>query len=418
MKPLAPAELHGSLSDPVITSMNFLNEVTTRYPDAVSFAPGAPYAPFLSDVDVFAEIQRYLDYRGGTMAGLLLPYGAAAGQINDLIAGWLAVEEGIRVPAEAVVVTVGCQEALVVALRAVAAAPSDVVLAVNPCYVGLAGAARLLDIDVEGVPEAEQGLDPATVVAVCAEIRRSGRRPRALYVIPDFANPSGRRLSLATRRRLLEVAEDEDLLLFEDNPYGFTADDRVPTLKALDTDRRVVYLGTMSKVCAPGVRVGFAVADQPVAGPSGETSLLATSLAALKSMITVNTSPIAQAVVGGMLLGGGLHRARKAAHYRTNLAALMDALRRELPADVSWQAPAGGFFVTLRLPFEAGPDTVERCAREYGVLYTPMRHFYIGAADDARIRLACSNLTPPVIREGVRRLSAFIRERREPGRGH
>ncbi|TNH22693.1 PLP-dependent aminotransferase family protein [Micromonospora orduensis] len=406
-------DLHPSVSDPVLTAMNFLNEITTRFPDAISFAPGAPYAPFLTDVDVAACLQRYLDHRGVPVA-TLLRYGPAAGEINDLIAGALAAEEGIQVPPEAIVVTVGCQEALFVTLRAIMAAPTDVLLAVDPCYVGLAGAASVLGIDVVGVPEAEDGVEATDVAAACAAVRRSGRRPRALYLVPDFANPSGSRLSLAARHRLLAVAEQEDLLLLEDNPYGFTSgDDALPVLKALDTRQRVVYLGTMSKVCAPGVRVGYAVADQRVLTASGSVGLLADRLTGIKSMITVNTSPVAQAIVGGMLLAGEALRSREqAAHYRANLAVLVAELAGNLPADVSWRAPDGGFFVTIRLPFPAGQELVEVCAREYGVLYTPMGNFYLAAPDDNRIRLSCSNLTAPEIVTGVDRLCQFIRDRR------
>lgn len=406
-------DLHPSVSDPVLTAMNFLNEITIRFPEAISFAPGAPYAPFLNDVDIAAYLQRYLDHRG-VPAATLLRYGPTAGEINDLIAGALAAEEGIRVPPESIVVTVGCQEAMFITLRAIMAAPTDVLLAVDPCYVGLAGAASVLGIDVVGVPEAEGGVEPADVAAVCAAVRRSGRRSRALYLVPDFANPSGSRLPLAARHRLLAVAEQEDLLLLEDNPYGFTAGGAaLPVLKALDTRQRVVYLGTMSKVCAPGVRVGYAVADQRVLTADGSAGLLADRLTAIKSMITVNTSPIAQAIVGGMLLAGEALRSReKAAHYRANLAVLVAELTAKLPAEVSWRAPDGGFFVIIRLPFPAGQELVEVCARQYGVLYTPMRDFYLAAPDDNRIRLSCSNLTAPEIVEGVDRLCQFIRDRR------
>jgi aspartate/methionine/tyrosine aminotransferase len=151
---LARDSLHASVSDPVATSMNFLNEVAARYPDAISLAAGRPYDGFYTAGDVGRYLQSYVDHLGQRGVGpdqarvLLLQYGRTNGQLGELIARLLAVDEGIDVPAEAIAVTAGCQEAMVIALRGLCADPADVVLAVEPCYVGFTGAARLLGIDV------------------------------------------------------------------------------------------------------------------------------------------------------------------------------------------------------------------------------------------------------------------------------
>lgn len=151
-------------------------------------------------------------------------------------------------------------------------------------------------------------------------------------------------MPLDARRALLDLADREDLLLVEDNAYAFTAaeDDALPGLKALDARRRVVHLGTFAKVGFPGARVGYAVADQRVGRAGGDRSL-AQELADLKTMVTVNTSPLSQAVVGGLLLEHGrslraLAR-RKAERYRANLAHLTDALERHLPPARSRGSP-------------------------------------------------------------------------------
>ncbi|MFI6321624.1 PLP-dependent aminotransferase family protein [Nonomuraea sp. NPDC050556] len=411
MTALDVRDLHPALADPALASINFLNEITDLYPEAISFAPGAPYTPFLSDLDVPVAIGRYLDYRGASWDSLLR-YGATAGQINDLVAAALERDEGIRVSPEGLVVTVGCQEALFVTLRTLFADSRDVLLAVDPCYVGLIGAARVLGIDTVGVPERSRGVEARDVAAACRALRRSGRRPRALYVVPDFANPSGKRLDLSARQALLAIAAEHDILLIEDNPYGFTAGEPLPVLKALDTEQRVIYLGTFAKVLAPGVRVGFAVADQPVTGANGDTTLLAAAFASVKSMITVNTPPMAQAAVGGALLAGfGLRNEIRAEHYRDNLAVLTAALRDRLPAGVTQNVPSGGFFAMLSVPFEVDDAVLIECARDFGVLFTPMRDFHLNGGGTNEMRLSCSNLTPPVIEEGVDRLSWFLRSR-------
>jgi (S)-3,5-dihydroxyphenylglycine transaminase len=156
--------------------------------------------------------------------------------------------------------------------------------------------------------------------------------------MPDFANPSGLSLGLAARRELLRVAAAQDLLLLEDNPYGlFPADDvtRLPTLKALDGQRRVIYLGSFAKTALPGARVGYVVADQTVAAADGSVGLLADQLSKIKSMLTVNTSPIAQAVIGGKLLRNECSlvtaNQRERAVYAANLRLITDGLAARFP---------------------------------------------------------------------------------------
>jgi (S)-3,5-dihydroxyphenylglycine transaminase len=331
----------------------------------------------------------------------------------------LAIDEGIEVPDDAVAVTAGCQEAMVIAIRGLCARPEDVLLAASPCYVGITGAARLLGVEVVAVPESGDGLDPEVVAAVARDVRGRGRRPRALYLAPNFSNPSGVCLPETTRRRLVEVAAEEDLFLLEDDPYGlFGADDEPrPSLKSLDRHQRVIYLGSFAKTCFPGARVGFLVADQTVVDRAGRRSRLAAELSTVKSMLTVNTSPIAQAVVGGLLVehGCSLRAAnqKKIEFYRTNRNAMLAALDATLGGrpDVRWNAPGGGFFVVVHVPFRADEALLELSAREYGVLWTPMSFFYPDGGGGYELRLACSALTPDRITEGVARLARLIGDR-------
>jgi (S)-3,5-dihydroxyphenylglycine transaminase len=425
MVELAREALHTSVTDPVAASMNFLNEVAGRFPDAISLAAGRPFDEFYA----VSDVERYLTaYIGHLRAqGLdesrirtaILQYGRTNGQLGEMIARMLEIDEDIRVPADGIMVTAGCQEAMVIALRGLCASADDVVLAVDPCYVGFTGAARVLGITVVGVPETAEGLDPQTVARVAREVRASGRRPRALYVVSNFANPSGGSLSEQARRGLLAVAAQEDLLILEDDPYGlFGLDDRrCLTLKAMDTDQRVIYLGSFAKSVFPGARVGFLVADQTVVSAAGHRSLLADELSTVKSMVTVNTSPIAQAVIGGVLASCdfSLRKANqeKIAFYRRNLQSLLAALEHHFadPA-ITWNSPSGGFFAVLDVPVRADEKLLEVSARDYGVLWTPMSFFYLDGGGGHAIRLSCSALTPVQVDEGVRRLAALIADAR------
>ncbi|MEV6118373.1 aminotransferase class I/II-fold pyridoxal phosphate-dependent enzyme [Streptomyces sp. NPDC052109] len=419
-------ELHGSVSDPVLDTMNFLNEVTQRYPDAISFAPGRPYAGFFETEQIFTYLHRYLDHlaQGGAspedIRSALFQYGPTAGQIRELIADTLRTDEGIDVPAESIVVTVGAQEAMLIALRALIAGPADVLLVSSPCYVGITGAARLFDIAPTAVPEAPGGFRCADLeTAVLAE-RARGRRPRAFYVVPDHSNPSGTTMSLAQRRELLDLAERHDILILEDSPYRAVSPGRqLPTLKSLDRSRRVVHLGSLSKTLFPGARVGFAVADQVVVGEDGASGLLADELARIKSMVTVNTSPVSQAVVAGMLLAAGGRtsdfNAGTAAYYGDAMRATLRELDRCFPEPeraalgIRWNEPTGGFFLAVDVPFTADNAALEIAAEKFGVIWTPMSYFFPQGGGERSLRLSVSYLTQPQIAEGVGRLADFIR---------
>ncbi|RSM44433.1 aminotransferase [Amycolatopsis balhimycina DSM 5908] len=419
------ADLHASVADPAMDTMNFLNEVTSRYPGAVSFAPGRPYAGFFDTEQMFGYVRRYLDHLAGQgrspaeVRETVFQYGPAAGLIRELIAGSLRADEDIEVPPESIVVTVGCQEAMFLTLRALISGPDDVLLVTNPCYVGITGAARLLDAEVVAVEEDEDGLSCGALEAAAEAVRARGKRPRAVYVVPDHANPSGVTMPLQARRALLDLAARIGVLVLEDSPYRLVSPGaRVPALKSLDRTRQVIHLGSYAKTVFPGARIGFVVADQPVVAPDGGTGLLAAELAKIKSMVTVNTSPLSQAVVAGALLesGGRLSEftTETAAHYGEAMRFTLECLEHEFPAErrtrlgVSWNAPSGGFFLTLRVPFRAGNAALTRSAKDFGVIWTPMSYFYPQGGGRHEIRLSTSYLTHADIEEGVARLGAFV----------
>ncbi len=425
-------ELHPALREPSLQSVNFLNEVMSRYPNAISFAPGAPSLAFLGELDLELCIARFLahDMRArsvdrATASRRLYEYGPSQGVICDLIADALT-RDGLPTAAGSVIVTVGAQEALFIVIRALFATRDEVLLVSTPCFPGIVGAAKLLGVEIVAVQETDGGVDPERVIETIEAQQRLGRRVKAMYVAPDFSNPSGMQWSLATRRRLLEIAQANRFILIEDSAYSFTAfsEAALPSLKALDTAGVVVLVGTFAKICAPGARVGYAVADQTVQGPATATRLV-TELTKIKSMLTVNTSPISQAVVGGMLLehGGSLGNlgASKRDLYRSRLACLLSALEEHIPtplrsAGLSWNIPNGGFFVRMNIPAVADLALLERSAERYGVLWTPMSMFHLDDSGDRQIRLSCSYLDEGQIDEGVRRLAGLLHslEREQP----
>lgn len=422
---LALSDMHASLDSPTTESMNFLNEIGNVYPDAISFAAGQPFEGFFD----LNAVHHYLDAfrahlteeRGQSeeqVRRTLLQYGSARGVVNDLICRNLETDEGIRVDPRAVVVTSGCQEALFLVLRALRGGPSDVVLAVRPNYSGLDAAARLVEMGVHPVREPASGIDGESLTEAAEQARREGLNPRACYVIPDFANPTGRSLSVAARRSLLESAEKQGILLIEDNPYGIFGPEEsgTPTLKSLDASRSVVYLGSFAKSGIPGARVGYVVADQRVSAHESSDTLFADHLAKAKGMLNINTSPITQAVMGGKLIMNGFSlrsaNTRERHVYQGNLSRLLQEMSRRFPEGeghgVSWNTPTGGFFLTLKVPFPASDEALGVCARKHGVLWTPMHHFHGDGIPRNEIRLSFSHLTQDRIALGVERFASFV----------
>src|SRR5436305_7315990 len=228
------------LADPLLDVMNFLNEVVLRYPEAVSFAPGRPSERFF-------DVERSLGAAAGWVAARARETGSPAravwndlgqynrtnGIINDLVARQLAADEGIAAAPESIVVTAGCQEGMTILLLGLIDPAADALLVSDPAYIGIPGLARILGLTLIPVPTGERGLDPEAVRAGIAEARRLGRRPRALYDVPDFNNPLGTRMPMDARRALLDLAREHGMLIWEDNPYGMFAYDGppLPTLK-------------------------------------------------------------------------------------------------------------------------------------------------------------------------------------------
>lgn len=419
-------DLHASLADPVLDTMNFLNEVTFRYPEAISFAPGRPYDGFFETEQIFGYLRGYLDHleHGGAtpeqIRSALFQYGPTSGQIRELIADWLRQDEGIEVAPESIVVTVGAQEAMLLAVRALISGPEDVLLVSSPCYVGITGVARLLDVELTAVEERADGFSCADLEAALLAERARGRHPRAVYVIPDHSNPSGTTMSLQTRQELLDLAARQDILILEDSPYRLVSPGtQVPTLKALDRERRVVHLGSLSKTLFPGARVGFAIADQHVLDGSGTAGLLADELTKIKSMVTVNTSAVSQAVVAGMLLAAGGRASalntETAAYYGDAMRVTLEQLAEDFPEaertvlGVRWNEPSGGFFLAVNVPFRADNAALVRSAEEFGVIWTPMSYFNPQGGGEQSLRLSVSYLTHEQIADGIGRLARFIK---------
>ena len=410
--------------------MNFLNEIAARYPAAISFAPGRPPE---SQFDV-AESLRYLStYVASVAARQQQPeeaiyagigqYGRTNGRIGDLIARMLRNDDGIAVETEDIVVTVGCQEAMCLALLALCGNPDDIALVADPAYIGISGAARMLGIGVAPVAGDAQGIDLEGLERTVAQLRSAGKQPRLLYFSPDFSNPTGITTTRARRLELIALTRRLGLVVLEDHAYRYFQYDGAP-LPALSCEEdadHVIYLGSFSKSIYPGLRIGFLATTMRVRRASGETSRLTADLSKIKSLLTVNSSPLCEAIVGGLLLHHDCSLTRYVESRRLALKANRDAMLRALETyfrtgapwndAVRWNTPAGGFFLTLHLPFALSGDDLTVSARDYGVLWTPMNFFRIEPGECREIRLSFSYATAEQIDRGIAALARMVADR-------
>ena len=427
--PLTTADLHGSLSDPLLETMTFLNEVTSRHPDAISFAPGRPYEGFFDVASIHTYLDAYLDHlardRGlppERVRTEVFQYGRTKGIVHELIARTLAADEDLRVDPEALVVTVGAQEGMLLVLRALFASPLDVLLVSSPCYVGITGAARLLDIPVEFVPEGPGGADVDALAEAAAGWRRSGRRPRAFYVVPDFATPRapawppgpappagrrrrprpaghrGRPLRLLRRRPAAPAHPQGPRPRRRRDPPRLLRQDLFPRRPPRLRRRRPARPAPGRPPEPARGRTGQAQehddGEHPVPQPGGHRR---------------HADPPRLPAARGQRTLPALLRPQHGHPARLPRPGSSPAPDRSA-LGIGWNAPEGGFFAVVTVPFTADDAALERCARKWGVLWTPMAGFHPAGGGTDALRLSCSCLEPQDIAEGVRRLAGFLRE--------
>jgi 2-aminoadipate transaminase len=357
----------------------------------ISLARGVP-APECIPVEELAECARAAVLADGAT---VLSYGSAGGYAP--LRAWIAERHGVE-PGQ-VVVTNGSLQGFVF-LAELLAGNGERVLVEAPTYDRPLKILDALGAEVVAVPQTEEGID---VDALAEELRR-GPRPAYLYVIPTFQNPSGRTLGADARRRLVELAVEHDLLVLEDDPYGLVRFEGTapPTLHELEGGDRVIYSSSFSKIVAPGVRVGYLVLPERLAG----------SVESLATSTYISPALLSQATVYEFLrrdaLGRNLELVRSLLKARRD--ALLDALDKHLAGSgARWNRPEGGYFLWLELP--EGIDVVEllAAAEEIGVTFVPGPDFFPrGGGGRSAARLAFSFASPGQLSDAAARLATVL----------
>lgn len=375
----------------------------TAQPDIISLAGGLP-APELFPIDEYRRAFEWILEADGAQA---LQYGPSEGYrpLRTLLAERLS-RFGMRCTPEDLLVTNGSQQALDL-LGKILLNPGDAVLVETPTYLGALQAFNQYQAKYASVSMDDDGMNVDEVERVLAQQHSDGPRIKFIYALPNFQNPTGRSMSLERRHRLVQLASHFGVPIVEDDPYGELRYEgpALPTLKALDTDGSVIYLGTFSKILAPGFRLGWIRASPEVM----ETLLQG------KQPSDLHTGMAQQMATYEVAKNGFVdqHIERIKAFYRERRDVMLGALGEHFPANARYTRPAGGLFVWAELPREIDTRELLVEAIQQKVAFVPGQGFHADGSGTNTMRLNFSNVPPDKLRVGVRRLGQAIQRRVE-----
>src|SRR4051794_2347470 len=381
------------------SAMRDMMSVTAR-PEVISLATGLPDTTTFPAED-FAALMARVAVDSSAAA---LQYGPTDGleDVKRCIVQVMAAE-GTAVELDDILVTTGGQQVIDLVCRAFLD-PGDVVVAEAPTYPGAVPCFTSFQADVVQVEMDEHGMKIDVLEATLAQLREAQRRPKFIYTIPNFQNPGGVTMALDRRKALVRIANEQELVILEDNPYGLLRyeGDPLPTLYSLDGGRYVIYLGTFSKILSAGLRLGWAAAPKPIL----ERLNLGKQAADLCS------SPLNQYFVASYFQHRDWRTYLKQLRsiYRRRRDVMLASLQEFFPHEAEWTRPQGGLFLWAQLPdYIDTTDLLARALREH-VAFVPGRAAYLDGRGGSEMRLNFSGVGDDDIREGIRRIGKVIAE--------
>ncbi|TAP44680.1 PLP-dependent aminotransferase family protein [Arthrobacter sp. S39] len=369
-------------------------------PGLVSLAGGSPYLQSLP-LERLARTAATIIAEDGLTA---LQYGGGQGmeELRAQICEVMAAEGILDALPQNVVITAGSQSAQDVATK-VFCNPGDVVLVENPTYVGALNTFEAYQVQVETVEMDSHGLVPDLLEARIAALQTAGKNIKFLYTIPNFNNPSGITLAQDRRQQIVDICRKANILVLEDNPYGllrFDGEPLAPLRAANPAD--VIYMGSFSKIFAPGLRIGWALVPEH----------LQRRYYLASEAVTLCPPTLNQMLVSAYLREydwkGQIETYRGL--YAERCQAMLAALAEHMPDGASWTSPEGGFFVWVTLPDGVDTYPLLKKAIDAGVVFIPGAAFTPSDDPSNKLRLAFSAVPPDAITEGVRRLAPVLRE--------
>jgi 2-aminoadipate transaminase len=382
------------------SAMRDLMAVTAR-PEVISLAGGLPDTSTFPP-ETFAAVAQRIATESCAKA---LQYGPTDGLVETkhCIAEVMAAE-GMRVDPEDIVVTTGGQQVIDLVCKTLID-PGDVIVAEAPTYPGAVPTFSSYQADVVQIEMDACGMRVDLLEETLDRIERDGRRLKFIYTVPTFQNPAGVTMSLERRQRLVEIANERELLVLEDNPYGMLRyeGETLPPLRSLDGGGvYVMYLGTFSKILSPGIRLGWVVAPPPVLEKINMG----------KQGADLCTSTLSQLMVQAYFEQSNWRDYVQSLTeiYRDRRDTMMDALAEFFPREAEWTRPQGGMFIWVTLPdFIDTTDLLARALRD-NVAFVPGAGAYLDGRGHNSMRLNFSASSSDDIREGVRRIGEVVKE--------
>lgn len=373
-------------------------------PEVVSLAGGMPFVPALPKERMIESFNSLMSDR----SSVALQYSGGQGdpKLREHIQEIMALE-GIKSDTDNIVITTGSQHGLDL-VSSLFLDPGDVVLAEGPSYVGALGVFRARQAHIEHVYTDDQGISPEALSETVKRVQAAGKNIKFLYLVPNFANPSGVTLTASRRAQILEICRMNHILVLEDNVYGLLYfEEKAPdALRSLDEDG-VIYLGSFSKILVPGFRVGYVLAPPSIK----EKLVLANESAVLCP------SAFSQLMISEYLSTNDWKAQIEVfrGEYRVRRDAALAAMQEFLP-ELSTTRPGGGFYLWVDLP--KGIDSKKMLPRavENLVAYTPGTAFYGNGTGQEFLRISYSYPTPENIKVGIQRLAQTIAEEFETDR--
>lgn len=337
--------------------------------------------------------------------GQMLQYGSTEGiwELRQALAERMIAEGIADADPDGILITHGSAQGMHLAAH-VFIDRNDVAIVGLPTYVGGLGAIRSRGGEIAGVPVDQNGMNTEHLGQEVKRLKAAGKRVKGVYVIPNFQNPTGVTLSLNRRKHLIQLAQEHDLIIFEDDPYcdlRFEGE-RLPSLKSLDPNGRVIHLRSLSKIFAPGMRLGWA---------SGESGAIR-QMAVAKQFADCATNTPAQFILFEFIKQGLLDKQIKANidHYRAKRDFMLEQLDRYFPKEVTWNRPEGGFFIFVRLPkgWDAG-ELLQR-AMKRNVAFVTGQPFFVDGRGQNTLRLSYSQASLKDIEAAIMEIGALIKD--------
>ncbi|MGE9811578.1 PLP-dependent aminotransferase family protein [Ferroplasma acidiphilum] len=372
-------------------------------PGMISFGGGLPNPESFPG----EELRNILDDIMENYVSSALQYGQTNGlpELKEQLAAYLKSDENINVDPENILLTTGSQQALY-ALPLIFANEGDYVITEAPTYVGMLSSLTASGIRSQSVSMDDNEMITDELEEKLKSMKSKGIMPKFIYTIPTFQNPAGYTMPLDRRKHLLELAQQYNIPVIEDNPYGDLrySGKKLPTLKSLDTNDMVTYLGTFSKIMAPGLRTGFTVSQPEVLGEFNK----------LKQSLDLTSDSLSQYIAYEYIRKGIIYKQipKTIELYRRKRDIMLEALDDEM-SDATWSRPEGGMFLWVKLNKDMDALKMLKRAINNKIAYVTGSAFYHNNPEMNTMRLNFTYSSDEDLKEGVKRLAKTIKEEKQ-----